>query len=43
MDQNVPPIRLLVRDKGDNDKKNFEKLSEAIRDSKKGTIICLIL
>ena len=36
MDQNVPPIKLLIRDKSDNDKNNFEKLSEAIKDSKKG-------
>ena len=39
IDQNVPPIKLLVRDKGDNDKKNFEKLVEAIKDSKKGNLL----
>ena len=36
LDPAVPPIKLMTRDKGDNDKKNFEKISEAIKDSKNG-------
>lgn len=32
----VPPVKLMVRDKGDTDKKNFEKLTELIKESKKG-------
>lgn len=36
LDPSVPPIKLLTRDKADNDKKNFEKITEAIKDSKNG-------
>ena len=36
LDPAVPPIKLMTRDKGDNDKKNFEKITEAIKDSKNG-------
>ncbi|QQP58138.1 FACT complex subunit SPT16, partial [Caligus rogercresseyi] len=32
----IPKLKLLTRDKADTDRKNFEKLSEAIRDSHKG-------
>ena len=35
-DSAVPPIKLLIRDKSDNDKKNFEKIVEAIKDSRNG-------
>ncbi|GFU78575.1 FACT complex subunit SPT16 [Trichonephila clavipes] len=35
----VPPLTLLTRDKGDKDKANFEKLINAIKNSKKGTTI----
>ena len=36
LDSAVPPIKLMVRDKSDNDKKNFEKVTEAIKDSRNG-------
>lgn len=39
LDPAVPSIKLLTRDKGDNDKKNFEKIAEAIKESKKGKTI----
>ena len=32
LDPAVPPIKLMVRDKADNDKKNFEKISDAIKE-----------
>ena len=32
----VPPVKLMVRDKADADKKNFEKIVELVRESKKG-------
>lgn len=35
-EENVPAVKLLVRDKNDKDKANFEKLLEAIKDSKSG-------
>lgn len=35
-EEHVPVVRLLIRDKADNDRKNFEKVLEAIRESKKG-------
>ncbi|XP_054715676.1 FACT complex subunit SPT16-like [Uloborus diversus] len=35
----VPPLCLLVRDKADKDKANFDKLITAIKNSKKGTTI----
>jgi len=35
-DSAVPPIKLLVRDKADNDKKNFERITDAIKHSKNG-------
>lgn len=35
-DQGVPPVKLLTRDKGDKDKANFQKLTAAIKESKKG-------
>ncbi|CAL1278690.1 unnamed protein product [Larinioides sclopetarius] len=35
----VPPLTLLVRDKADKDKANFEKLINAIKNSKKGSTI----
>ena len=38
-DSVVPPIKLLPRDKADNDKKNFEKITEAIKDSKDGKLL----
>ena len=39
LDSPVPPIKLMIRDKGDNDKKNFEKIAEAIKDSKNGKLL----
>lgn len=36
LDPSVPPIKLMTRDKGDNDKKNFEKIAEAIKESRNG-------
>ena len=45
-------IKLMVRDKADNDKKNFEQLVDAIKESKKGStlgviakvwVVCLII
>lgn len=33
----VPPVKLMVRDKADADKKNFEKIVELVRESKKGS------
>ena len=39
LDSPVPPIKLMTRDKGDNDKKNFEKIAEAIKDSKNGKLL----
>ena len=36
LDSNVPQVKLLTRDKADNDKKNFEKIAQAIKDSKSG-------
>ena len=38
-DSAVPPIKLLPRDKADNDKKNLEKISEAIKESKNGKLV----
>ena len=38
----VPPIKLLVRDKGDNDKKNFGVLNDAIKASRGGNNIGVI-
>ncbi|GIY82430.1 FACT complex subunit SPT16 [Caerostris extrusa] len=35
----IPPLTLLVRDKADKDKTNFEKLIAAIKNSKKGTTV----
>ena len=35
-DSAVPNVKLLPRDKADNDKSNFKKISDAIKDSKKG-------
>ncbi|XP_038118186.1 FACT complex subunit spt16 isoform X1 [Culex quinquefasciatus] len=35
-EENVPTVKLLVRDKNDKDKANFEKLLEAIKGSKGG-------
>lgn len=35
-EENVPTVKLLVRDKTDKDKANFEKLLEAIKGSKEG-------
>ena len=35
----VPDVRLLVRDKGDKDKRNISKLIESIKSSKKGKSI----
>ncbi|XP_047357089.1 FACT complex subunit spt16 isoform X1 [Vespa velutina] len=35
-DTGVPPVMLLVRDRGDEDKANFAKLIEIIKQSKKG-------
>lgn len=35
----APPINLLVRDKADKDKANFEKLIEAIKKSRNGKVI----
>ncbi|TRY61376.1 hypothetical protein TCAL_08430 [Tigriopus californicus] len=35
----VPPVRLLIRDKADNDRKNFDKVLEAIRESKQGATL----
>ena len=32
-DSSVPPVKLLPRDKSDSDKKNFERISEAIKGS----------
>lgn len=36
---NVPPVKLLIRDKSDKDKANISKLIEAIKESKGGTKI----
>ena len=38
----LPNIRLLIRDKSDNDKQNFEKIVESIKDSKEGKSIGVI-
>ena len=38
-DSAVPPVKLLPRDKADNDKKNFEKISEAIKGSRNGKLV----
>ncbi|XP_015604416.1 FACT complex subunit spt16 isoform X2 [Cephus cinctus] len=35
-DTGVPPVKLLVRDRNDEDKANFAKLIDVIKDSKKG-------
>ncbi|XP_076248178.1 SPT16 homolog, facilitates chromatin remodeling subunit dre4 isoform X1 [Calliopsis andreniformis] len=35
-DTGVPPVKLLVRDRNDEDKSNFAKLIEVIKQSKKG-------
>ena len=35
----VPAIKFLQRDKSDNDKKNFDKIQEIIKDSKDGKIV----
>lgn len=38
-DKGVPALKLLTRDKDDKDKKNFAKLVQTIKDSKKGKTI----
>ena len=38
-DSAVPPVKLLPRDKADNDKKNFEKIAEAIKGSRNGKLV----
>ncbi|KFB51536.1 AGAP006817-PA-like protein [Anopheles sinensis] len=38
-DESLPPIRLLVRDKNDKDKANYEKLYEAMKASKAGKTV----
>ncbi|XP_043248996.1 FACT complex subunit spt16 isoform X1 [Colletes gigas] len=38
-DTGVPPVKLLVRDRNDEDKGNFTKLIEVIKQSKKGKMI----
>uniref|UniRef100_U5EVZ2 FACT complex subunit n=1 Tax=Corethrella appendiculata TaxID=1370023 RepID=U5EVZ2_9DIPT len=38
-EEGVPPVKLLVREKSDKDKANFEKLIEAMKGSKKGKTI----
>lgn len=38
-EEGVPEIKLLVRHKDDKDKANFEKLIEAIKESKSGKTI----
>ena len=43
LDPAVPPIKLMVRDKADNDKKNFEKISDAIKESKNGKKLGIFL
>ena len=40
--QDVPTIKLLVRDKADNDKRNFEKLVEGIKESRAGKSLGVI-
>ncbi|KAG1714064.1 FACT complex subunit spt16 [Nymphon striatum] len=35
----IPPIKLLVREKGDKNKSNFEQLLKAIQESNKGKVI----
>ena len=36
LDASIPPVKLMTRDKADNDKKNFEKIANAIKESKSG-------
>ena len=36
LDPAVPPIKLMIRDKADNDKKNFDKIISAIKESHNG-------
>ena len=36
LDPSIPPVKLMTRDKADNDKKNFEKIATAIKESKSG-------
>ncbi|KAL5022386.1 hypothetical protein ScPMuIL_001541 [Solemya velum] len=38
-ERNIPAIKLLVRDKGDKDQANFNKLVKGIKDSKEGKTI----
>jgi len=38
-DSSVPPVKLLPRDKSDSDKKNFERISEAIKGSRNGKLL----
>ena len=38
-DSSGPPIKLLPRDKADNDQKNFEQITEAIKESKEGKLV----
>lgn len=38
-DKGVPALKLLTRDKDDKDKKNFSKIIQSIKDSKKGKTI----
>ncbi|XP_014206114.1 FACT complex subunit spt16 isoform X2 [Copidosoma floridanum] len=38
-DTGVPPVKLHIRDRSDEDKANFAKLMDAIKDSKKGKTI----
>lgn len=38
-DQGIPPIKLLTRDKADQDKGNFQKLVDSIKESKKGKTV----
>ena len=43
LDPSVPSIKLMVRDKADNDKKNFEKIADAIKESKNGKKLGIFL
>ncbi|XP_043473155.1 FACT complex subunit spt16 isoform X2 [Leptopilina heterotoma] len=38
-DCEIPPVKLLVRDRSDEDKANFAKLIEVIKESKKGKML----
>jgi len=37
--ENIPPITLLLRNKGDNDAENFKKLIDGIKESKEGKTV----